>query len=359
MRTLSQIVPTLPPAIDGLGDYALNLARQLRQDCAIETHFVMGNPRWLGGDEIHGFSCSSVTRRSARSLLSVLSKDSPLLLHYSGYGYALRGYPRWLVAGLERWRTNNTQPLVTMFHEVYPYEFGPPWTSSFWLSPLQKQLATRLVRLSDRCLTSRQQYAKLLHQLGPGQHEEIPVLPVFSSIGEPHQLLPLEQRDRIAIAFGHRNMRSPLYQRFLPQIEQTCQVLNIQAIYDIGVPTGLKLSPIHNLPIVEMGILPAWEVSQLMSGAIAGFLSFPPPEYLGKSTIFAAYCAHGLLPILTQSSCVPVEGLEAGKHYWAFGDKIGMLSWDAGCAIATNARAWYDNHCLARQAQIFAKTLLT
>lgn len=30
-QTIIQIVPRLPPAIDGVGDYALNLARQLRK----------------------------------------------------------------------------------------------------------------------------------------------------------------------------------------------------------------------------------------------------------------------------------------------------------------------------------------
>lgn len=48
MIKIIQIVPQLPPAINGLGDYALNLARQLRQDFAIETHFVVGDHSWTG-----------------------------------------------------------------------------------------------------------------------------------------------------------------------------------------------------------------------------------------------------------------------------------------------------------------------
>ena len=39
-------VPRLPPAIDGVGDYALNLARQLRKDFNIQTHFIVGNSTW-------------------------------------------------------------------------------------------------------------------------------------------------------------------------------------------------------------------------------------------------------------------------------------------------------------------------
>jgi len=69
-----------------------------------------------------------------------------------------------LVDGLQRWRTASiNRLLVTMFHEVYAT--GPPWASSFWLSPLQRNLAARLAQMSDHCLTSRQGYAKLLYEL--------------------------------------------------------------------------------------------------------------------------------------------------------------------------------------------------
>ncbi|MDY7012619.1 MAG: glycosyltransferase family 1 protein [Cyanobacteriota bacterium] len=365
MKKLYQIVPTLPPAIDGLGDYAFNLARQLRRDCNIETHFIVGDPHWHSASDralpqtrnVEGFSASPAPDRAAKALRSILPINSPLLLHYSGYGYALRGCPTWLVAGLEEWRKQSTQLLATMFHEVYPYNFGPPWTSSFWLSPWQKQLAIRLLKLSDRVLTSRENYAKLLHHLSRDRHAEISILPVFSNIGEPETLLPWEGRERAAIAFGHRNMRSRLYQNLLPQMTRVCQRLGIKTIYDIGVPTGLNLSAIADLNIMEKGIIEAEEVSHWMRKAIAGFLSFPPPEYLGKSTIFAAYCTHELLPILFQSSPVPVDGLEAGKHYWSFDDKIETLSPEIGRAIAQRARVWYNDHSLPILAQAIEKSL--
>ncbi|MDY6781654.1 MAG: glycosyltransferase family 1 protein [Cyanobacteriota bacterium] len=381
MKQLYQIVPTLPPAIDGLGDYAFNLARQLRQDWNIETHFIIGDPSWnLRRDVVRNalrdvvprslrdrefpepqiieeFPISSVSQRTTNALPSVLPQNFPLLLHYSGYGYALRGCPRWLVAGLERWRKQNQTPLVTMFHEVYPYNFGPPWTSSFWLSPWQKQLATRLLKLSDRVLTSRENYAKLLNQLSKGLHADISTFPVFSNISEPATLIPWEHRERIAIAFGHRNMRSRLYQNLLPQTIQICQTLGVEAIYDIGKPTEMNLSAITEIKIIEMGILEGSEVSQWMKKAIAGFLSFPPPQYLGKSGIFAAYCAHNLLPILFESSPVVVDGLEAGKHYWSFDAKIEELSLEAGRAIANNAHLWYQSHSLPILAQIVKRSI--
>jgi len=353
MQIVTQIVPTLPPAVDGLGDYALNLARQFRRDCQLETHFLVGDPDWEGSSELDGFTCTRLKRRTAASLRSQLS-DRAILLHYSGYGYAKRGYPRWLVAGLER---DRGQRLVTLFHEVYPYDCGPPWSSSFWLSPLQKQLATRLIRLSDRILTTRQGYARLLKQLSGDRQNEIPIYPVFSSIGEPAELPPWTQRQRRLIVFGHRNTRSLAYEQFGPTLERICQALQIEAIYDIGKPLSRQLTSLNGISIVEMGVTPAAQLSKLMLSAIAGFLCFPPPEYLAKSTIFATYCAHGLVPILATASPVPVDGLEASRHYWPADANIKELSLEKGNAIAHRAQAWYHNHCLSRQAEFFASLL--
>lgn len=355
-----QIVPTLPPAIDGLGDYALNLARQLRQDFNLETHFVVGDSKWEGDREIEEFPISVVSHRSGAAVLSSLNEicisPTPVLLHYVGYGYARRGCPVWLVDGLQRWRTSGVNRfLVTMFHELYA--FGLPWTSAFWLSPLQKNLAVRLARLSDRILTSRQDYAKNLHQLSRGQHATIPTYPVFSNIGESGQVQPLAERKRRLVLFGHPNTRLLAYQQNLRALQQTCHTLEIEQVCDIGVPTGLKLSQLLDIPMEEMGVIPAAVIRQVLSDAIAGFLSYPPPQYLAKSTIFAAYCAHRLIPILTSSTAVPVDGLQAGKHYWVADEPIQPLDVNRGQAIADNAYTWYQTHSLPVQAKIFASNL--
>ncbi|MFM6307537.1 MAG: glycosyltransferase family 1 protein, partial [Dolichospermum sp.] len=106
LTTIIAIVPRLPPAIDGVGDYALNLARQLRKEFNIHTHFIVGNSTWKGASEIEGFTVSQITDNSASTLVTLLSsndKYSSILLHYVGYGYAQRGCPVWLVQGLEHW----------------------------------------------------------------------------------------------------------------------------------------------------------------------------------------------------------------------------------------------------------------
>ena len=354
MQVIS-IVPDLPPAIDGVGDYAFNLARQLRKDFGIETHFIVGNPTRTGATEMEGFPVSQVAERSGTILLSLLQvncqQTATVLLHYVGYGYAKRGCPFWLVNGLQRWRnTTVNRSLVTMFHEVYAT--GPIWASSFWLSPLQKNLAVRLSRFSDRCLTSKQGYAQMLYELSAGKQIEIPTVPVFSNIGEPESVPSLAERPRRLVVFGGSSNRQRVYQRSRNALERTCQDLDIEEILDVGPPTGLDIPPINGIPVVAMGKRTALEISTILLRSIAGFFDYHT-EYLTKSTIFAAYCAHGLIPIGTYYSDLQVDGLEAGKHYWLADRPTVKLSLELAQAIADNAYAWYQNHNLSAQAKVF------
>lgn len=359
LSVLVQIVPRLHPAIDGLGDYALNLARQLRQDFGIETHFLVGDPTWTGNHEIEGFLISQVSERSANILLSLLpSGKCTVLLHYVGYGYATRGCPFWLVNGLKRWRTASANHyLVTMFHEVYASGF--PWTSAFWLSPWQRNLAARLARLSDKVLTTNQIIAQILDQLILNKHTPTPSLPVFSNMGEPKQLLPLAERPRQLIVFGTAGIRRRVYQESLTSLNQICDQLAIERIYDVGLPLGLGISHVNGIPVIATGKIGAAAVSTLLSNAVAGFLDYPT-HLLAKSTIFAAYCAHRLIPVVATTSKISrIDGLEAGKHYWLTGSSADKLSLATGQAIANNAYTWYQSHNLSVQAKIFVTYIVT
>ncbi|MBN3870647.1 glycosyltransferase family 1 protein [Nostoc sp. JL33] len=362
---ITSIVPRLPPAIDGVGDYALNLARQLRKNFNIQTHFIVGNPTWTGAAEIDGFPVSQVSvgvagcrHRSPDALLTLLSSDrsSSILLHYVGYGYAQRGCPIWLVDGLQRWKSLfPKRSLLTMFHEVYAS--GLPWTSSFWLSPLQKNLAARLAQMSDRCITSKQLYAEIIANISRGKHHQIPFLPVFSNIGEPDKVLPLSERQQRLVVFGGVANRARVYRESQAVLEYVCQRLNIQQIWDIGTPTGVNLSSITKVPILEIGQQSAEKVSKILADSVAAFSDYNP-DFLAKSTIFASYCAHRLLPINTKGSASVVDGIEPGKHYWVpnpqgneLGNHMEMQ------AIADNAYSWYKTHRLSITVKTFAELL--
>jgi hypothetical protein len=354
------IVPRLPPIVDGLGDYALNLARELHNNFGIKSQFIVGDPSWSGGDDVEGFSTIRLTEHSSNCLLSGLSNSDPLctvLLHYVGYGYAKRGAPVWLVKGLERWRTSHEEArLLTMFHEVYAS--GPLWTSSFWLSSLQKNLAARLARLSDSCLTSREGYAEILKELSRNKHRSIPTLPVFSNIGEPEQTpLPLKDRKRRLVIFGGRSNRARVYENSLAALERVCRALAIEEIFDVGPPTDTLVSQINGVPLIQTGKRPATEISALLSDSVAGYFDYNT-AFLAKSTIFAAYSAHGVIPISAPCENKSADDLEAGTHYWIAEPNKTILSLADGQGIADNAYTWYQTHKLSEHVKTFAAEIV-
>jgi hypothetical protein len=360
---VTSIVPRLPPTIDGVGDYALNLACQLRKDFNIQTHFIVGCSNWNGAAEIEGFTVSKVSDQSPAALLTLLSSNddnlpsnSPILLHYVGYGYATRGCPVWLIDGLQRWKSlHSHRSLVTMFHEIYAS--GPIWTSTFWLSSLQKKLATQLTQITDQCITSKQLYADIITSVSNGKHLQVPFLPVFSNIGEPDEpLLNLSERQHRLVIFGGIAHRKRVYQHSQKLLDDICKKLNIQEIWDIGNPTGIAPVSIDKIPVIEIGQQPAERIGEIFANSLIGFSDYHP-DFLAKSTIFAAYCAYGLLPINAQCSLLAIDGIQSGKHYMAPVMEETLNETEMQL-IASNAYLWYHNHNLVDQTKIYAAILL-
>ncbi len=352
LPSVLSIVPHLPPTISGVGDYAFHLAQQLHQDFGIKTHFIVGDCNWQNTGAIADFSTEELSDRAASALQAALLNHPPtrpVLLHYVNYGYAKRGCPWWLIEALEQWKkqTPNAQ-LVTMFHELIATE--PPWRSGFWLAPIHRELASRVACLSDRCITSAEQYAKILQTLSQQKHVDIPSLPVFSGIAEPQSVLPLSARKKRLVIFGQAGNRRRVYRHSQQVLRQICQRLQIEEILDIGMPTGLELSAIGTVPIVALGKRPTAEISEILSTSIAGFLHYYSGR-LAKSTIFAAYCAHGLLPICHRPH-PDIDGLQAGQQYWTLNG--GVSSPNSLQAVADSAYAWYQTHQLSTQAKTFA-----
>jgi hypothetical protein len=354
--TLVQIVPRLPPATDGLGDYALGLARELRRNFDIDSRFIVCDETWTGSERIEGFSADRIADRSAPALTSKLRESegfSSVLLHYVGYGYAKRGAPAWLVDALEKWRPSTGSRLLTMFHEIYAT--GPIWTSAFWLSSRQKRLAARLSGLSDACLTSREGYAEIINTLSRNKHAFIVTLPVFSNIGEPQERPRcLKDRRRQLVVFGGAGNRARVYRYSLAALESVCLALAIERILDVGPPIGVTVNQVRGIPLVQMGRRSDIEVSALLSDSIVGFFDYNT-AYLAKSTIFAAYSAHRLIPISATHDAPQMDGLEAGKHYWTSEEKVMNLT--SGQEVADYAYDWYQSHKLSEQVKAYAAAI--
>ena len=351
-----QIVPQLAPSVGGVADYALLLAQALRDEHDIKSIFLVGDPGWNGASALDGFSVERIDDRNDYELFQRLGKlgATTVLLHYVGYGYQQRGCPGWLVSGLQSWKNSyRRHRLMTMFHELFAS--GRPWQSSFWTAPLQKNLAKSLALLSDQRITNLTSSRKTLARMTNRAETNFTVLPVFSTVGEPRVFADRQSRRARMIVFGSAEWRRQAYQDQIAALELACNTLGVDTIVDIGE----RLTELPKFPVrlVQMGTLPSAEVSRELATAYAGYFAYPAP-YLGKSTIFAAYAAHALVPVTCgRNTAANLDGLRAGEHYLAL-DAARHHDENSLTAIAESARHWYVDHDLRRQAARFADFII-
>ena len=175
-RRILQIVPQLPGTGDGVGDYALNLARSLATEHGVETLFAVARK-------------TAVTEKEGFPVLSGLETlfDSPgsgwehAVLHYVNYGYQPRGVPTLLHKVVQRLRPQLRGRWLTTFHEIYAS--GPPWKSAFWVRPFQVRIAHAMIDASTVCVVSNPAIERAIHAHDAAK--KVYTVPVMSNFGEP------------------------------------------------------------------------------------------------------------------------------------------------------------------------------
>ena len=328
MNTLLQIVPNLPPAIDGIGDYALQLARRLRDQHQIPSVFIIGDPQWSGADLIEDFPVARVKARSTdvlRDLLTHFDDCNRILLHYVGYGYQDRGIPLWLEAALKTGAlgsskvSSSEKHLFTMFHELYAS--GPITSSAFWLRPLQIRLAHSFVRRSEVCFASNEFYRTLIQNAVSSK--PVIVVPVGSNFGEP-QLTEVDLTDRDPqrwIICGGTRLVEKSLRSLLPLIPHLPSVFQPKHLDVVG---GYRNPILQELLQSDLGFTTAYhpqvtpqQASDLLRKACLAWIDyFDPgpiqPELVTKSTAFAACSAHGVLSVFSHpQTYVPIDPKQA------------------------------------------------
>ena len=99
----------------------------------------------------------------------------------------------------------------------------------------------------------------------------------------------------------------------------------------------------------------ACELSALLAQSMAGFVDYFP-GYMAKSGVFAAYCAHRMLPVMPEDGRSEADGIRCGTHYYNAGGQATAPHREPQ-AIADLAWEWYQGHSLERHAGVFARSL--
>lgn len=316
---IENITIVTPAGNGGVRDYACVLKRGLTD----RGHRV----------EIFGWS-----RDNLQGLDEYIERSDCIYVQYSGYGFAGRGAPLWMVSYLSK-RRSEIRRLGVFFHELYA--FGPAWRSEFWLSPLQRHAAARLARLSDFWLTNRELSSRWLAQNAAGTPNA--TLPVFSNVGELAVHSPL--RSRKVVIFGSSPRRHKAYvEAGLPLFEWAER--HGLELHDVGEPVGdaALAARLNRHGVKRHGRIEVEQVHELLSDAMFGIAACPV-EYVAKSGVFAAYCAHGIAPVLISQTRAPCDGLEVDVHYLrpSIFDSAELID-PSACGRA--ALRWYSEHAI-------------
>jgi hypothetical protein len=156
------------------------------------------------------------------------------------------------------------------------------------------------------------------------------------------------------VIFGQGGWREAAYTNSIGDLIKVCRLLDIRRIHDIGPP----LSARYELPInIERhGILSPPAVKEIMQNALVGFFTYPTP-FLAKSTIFAAYASHGLVPITGGENIETNEDhLQLNNHFLTSGALDGNTT--AMSMVGEQVHTWYAKHRLAVQARKYAAMLM-
>ncbi|PQJ35067.1 hypothetical protein BSZ35_11095 [Salinibacter sp. 10B] len=355
---LIHIAPELPPTVGGVADYTTILSRRLVEVSAgavkpVLVHANKESTEDIEGDfpvfDLSGQCSATELAETVQRLADEVKGRAVVLLEYSGYGYAKRGAPLWLVRGLRRACGDDGMPLVTVFHEISAS--GPIWRSSFWLTPVHRWVAKQLVQLSERVFVNRPSGVKQLQQWTP-RPSTVVFQPVFSNVGEPDTRTPLDHRDRYAVVFCGKQEKDMLYSRS----ESLSRVLDAGQV-DRLVDIGPRPEHIPDLTIRHKikGIQSAKQVSRWLAGARLGF-AHRRLDLLTKSGVVAAYLAHGVPPVvLPNGSAEHTPVLSRGTHYTTL-EQAGTKSidWEN---LSRQGYTWYREQ--ARSQKVAREILRT
>jgi hypothetical protein len=361
-----QIIPTPPNLGDGIGDYALLLAEQMLKDYDVITHFLVFRLDVEVDAAVNGFPMSGLNDHSCQAFSSALPEGiDAIILHLSQYPYFetnLRGTfgfgtPFWFPKTLKKAIKLRQLKLIVMFDELPKLYWRQTYLLNL-LNPIHKIVFRRVAEIASSVLTDNHRNKKILSSW---IDKPVTLVPVFSTIGETSQVPLLADRQMRIIVFGG-SARSRIYnsQNSVDRLIQACHALGIKEICDVGSP--LNLQDVYNfrdIKFIEKGYLSSQDIRQLLLTSIAGCLDYTPfPGELAKSSVFAAYCAYGVVPISTQYNPSEGDGIYVNKHYLNL-DDLESFSLSTLQDISDNVQSWYQPRSLKEVTKMFVSQIFS
>ncbi|MDB6147017.1 MAG: hypothetical protein JWO45_681 [Spartobacteria bacterium] len=339
-RPLVIITTRLAPQICGVGAHSWQLQRHWPEQNP-GSHFLVVD----GAEEsIRTLGYSAITQFGGNSSgLSLALKrlgSVDILLHYAAGPFSRLGCPFWLPRTLQKWKKESGGRLLVFFHEM-PAKL-PVTNRRFWTALGNQYVIGQLARLADAIITNTDEHADRLRRLS--RRGDVQLAAVGSNIDPQGVLTDVRERTEFVV-FGLPFGRWQTLQSFDQHIRVWQREGLLTKLHLIG-PSDEKFDTrsgklIHEWPrpnsVIEHGLLPANEVSQVLARARFG-LTNATVENWSKSGVFMAYAAH---------RCAVIAQVDSNIEPLCFCIRPQEVSTIAEAEVNERARLlgeWYSRH---------------
>ena len=345
MSTLLQIVPRVPGGIDGVGDYALALSKNLREKFKCDTVFA------TFGGESRGQRADFEVLPLERLTEPSLSRFDHILLHYVNYGFQKRGVPFRLLSILRGLRAEHRGKLVTIFHEIYAS--APPWRSAFWLQPLQRRLAKSIALLSDVCVVSTENFRRELKRMVPSARLELHPIP--SGLGEPllSNGLIAERNPHQWVIVGGTALVERSLRSFVRLHKCIPESIAAEKLFVLGGNDNAAARSMLSELTIESNYNPriaATDASQFLATCSFAWFDYfhrrdVETSVILKSSAFAAACAHAVIPVFPhRGSPISLDGDSLPGPFFVKQNRSEIPGARERAVIAAAIYDWYQRY---------------
>jgi len=218
--TILFVCNNLPPIVDGVGDYTLNLSKEFANH-GHTVYVVCRKDERISTDyqDITIFPAVEKWNRDTGRLIAAYIRQHDVdvvSLQYVPHGFHPKGLPFGLVAVLKEIKKTDVK-VMTFCHEV-SVEYRHGTLKQRLLEMTMKHITKSVLRLSDYVGTSICHYRDMIHSLME-KNMDIAVIPIASNIPEAaypkEELLKLRRtvatdEELIVAFFGMRNIKTSL-----------------------------------------------------------------------------------------------------------------------------------------------------
>lgn len=340
------ILPRLPPAHCGLGDYSMILLGHMRMDPPPRILVMHGAAETRAVYPELDVEQLPATQAGLLAHLHKL-RAKRVFVQYVAQGFQSRGCPLWFLGALRKWRleTSNAR-LVMMLQELW---FEPSfWKPDWLLQKFHRRALRRLASAVDRLFVSTESfYQRMKGATALGRLQVLinpATIPVIESCSQT------QRQQGLIVLFGRQGSRIRALKDFAPWLGKLYSkglltrllLLGSRETSEMNRKEDFLAATLLPMEVIDvLGPLSRERLSRYFLSAEMGICTKANQNF-SKSTIFMGYASHGLSIISTNTDRNAEAPLSFVTHP---ADLIkGTVSARQLKVKGENLRDWYNHH---------------